>query len=80
MHIQKEKKKTIDELADRKARKMESENQELVEKIREDERILREKTELANKLKLENEKADRAIRELARQSDFNQLELEKIKE
>ena len=80
MHIQKEKKKTIDELADRKARKMESENQELVQKIREDERILREKTELANKLKLENEKADRAIRELARQSDFNQLELEKIKE
>lgn len=33
-----------------------------------------------NKLKGDNDKAERVIRDLARQSDLNQLELEKIKE
>ena len=32
-----------------------------------------------NKLRTDNEKADRVIRDLARQSDLNQMELEKIK-
>ena len=32
-----------------------------------------------NKLRTDNEKADRVIRDLARQSDLNQMELDKIK-
>ena len=35
--------------------------------------------DLVNKLKGDNDKAERVIRDLARQSDLNQLELEKIK-
>lgn len=31
-----------------------------------------------NKLKSDNDKADRVIRDLSRQSDMNQLELQKI--
>ena len=34
---------------------------------------------MINKLRTDNEKADRVIRDLARQSDLNQMELEKIK-
>lgn len=43
-----------------------------MDKIRNDEKNLREKAELVQKLKGENQKADRVIRDLARQSDFNQ--------
>lgn len=35
---------------------------------------------MVQKLKMENEKADKVIRDLARQSDFNQAELEKVKD
>jgi predicted Zn-dependent peptidase len=41
---------------------------------------MREKADLVQKLKADNDKADRVIRDLARQSDFNQMELEKIKD
>ena len=44
-----------------------------MEKIRSDEGNLREKAELVQKLKQQNDKADRVIRDLARQSDFNQM-------
>ena len=64
---------------DRKVKKMEMENHDLYDKIREDEDVLREKAGLISKLKSDNEKADRVIRDLARQSDLNQMELEKIK-
>ena len=33
-----------------------------------------------NKLRSDNDKAERVIRDLARQSDMNQMELEKIKD
>lgn len=33
-----------------------------------------------NKLKSDNDKADRVIRDLSRQSDMNQMELDRIKE
>ena len=69
----------MDELMDRKVKKMEMENHDLYDKIREDEDVLREKAGLISKLKSDNEKADRVIRDLARQSDLNQMELEKIK-
>lgn len=39
-----------------------------------------EKANLLQKLKADNDKADRIIRDLARQSDLNQGELERIKE
>ena len=80
LQIQKEKKKAVEELANRKTRKIEEENQELLEKLREDEEQMREKAELLQKLKQENDKADRVIRDLARQSDMNQNELERIKD
>lgn len=70
----------MEELANRKTRKIEEENQELLEKLREDEEQMREKAELLQKLKQENDKADRVIRDLARQSDMNQNELERIKD
>ena len=54
LQIQKEKKKTMDELLERKTRKMEGQNQDLLDKIRNDENLLREKTDLANKLRAEN--------------------------
>jgi chromosome segregation ATPase len=52
----------------------------LIDKIKDDEQVLREKAGLVQKLKADNDKADRVIRDLARQSDFNQMELDKIKE
>lgn len=52
----------------------------MIDKIRADEENLREKANLVQKLKADNDKADRVIRDLARQSDFNQAELEKIKD
>lgn len=36
---------------------------------------MKEKANLLQKLKADNEKADRVIRDLARQSDMNQAEL-----
>jgi len=36
---------------------------------------MREKAEQLKKLKADNDKADKVIRDLARQSDFNQMEL-----
>lgn len=41
---------------------------------------MREKANLLQKLKTDNEKADRVIRDLARQSDMNQMELDRIKD
>jgi len=41
---------------------------------------MREKADLLQRLKQDNDKADRVIRDLARQSDFNQAELDKIKD
>lgn len=40
---------------------------------------MKKKADLLSKLKFDNEKADRIIRDLARQSDMNQMQLEKIK-
>lgn len=52
----------MDELIERKTKKMESENQDLIRKLQDDESLIREKADLVNKLKADNEKADRAIR------------------
>ena len=75
VQVQKEKKKTMEELADRRTRQMENENRELIEKIKDDEDKIREKMDIAAKLKADNDKAERVIRDLARQSDLNQLQL-----
>lgn len=69
----------MDEIAERRTKQMEIENQELIEKLHNDAEKIREKESYVNKLRGENEKAERVIRDLARQSDLNQLELEKIK-
>jgi hypothetical protein len=70
----------VEELAERKTKKIEAENQDLIDKIRADEGTMKEKSDLVQKLKADNEKADKVIRDLARQSDFNQMELDKIRE
>lgn len=70
----------MDEIAERRTKQMEIENQELIEKLHNDAEKIREKESYVNKLRGENEKAERVIRDLARQSDLNQLELEKIKQ
>lgn len=80
LQIQKEKKKAMDELMERKTKKIEHENEQLIDKIRDDENQIREKMDVINKLRSDNDKADRVIRDLARQSDLNQMELEKIKD
>lgn len=41
---------------------------------------MRERTNMLQKLKADNDKADRVIRDLARQSDMNQQELDRIKD
>ena len=63
----------MEELAQRRTKQMESENRELLDKIRDDEDQIKEKMNMVNKLKGDNDKAERVIRDLARQSDLNQL-------
>ena len=63
----------MEELAQRRTKQMESENRELLDKIRDDEDQIKEKMNMVNKLKGDNDKAERVIRDLERQSDLNQL-------
>ena len=77
---EKEKKRNLARVAEQKTKELEDENDALVDKIRNDDVVLRENNDLIKKLKTDNDKADRVIGQLQRQSDMNNQEMDRLKD
>lgn len=63
------------EAADKKARELQAMNAQLVRQLREDDSQLQQKNNDLKKMKSEQERADRVIRDLARKSEANRQEI-----
>ena len=63
------------EVANRKARELESMNNQLMRQLNDGEYQLQQKNSDLTRLKVEQDRADRAIKDLSRKSDLNKKEI-----
>lgn len=66
------------EAAERKAQEIEYANRQLEQKVSSGEGEIQNRLNDLKRLKADNEKAERLIRDLERQSDFNKMEVDKL--
>ena len=78
METEKKKKQVIIEASERKAREIEMANKELEKKVVVGDEEIQSRLNDLKRLKVDNEKAEKVIRELERQSDFNKMEVDKL--
>ena len=63
------------EIANKKARELENMNNQLMRQLNDGEHQLKQKNSDLNRLKVEQDKADKAIKDLSRKSDINKKEI-----
>jgi hypothetical protein len=73
LETEKKKKQAIIEASERKAREIEMANKELEKKVSIGGEEIESRLNDLRRLKADNEKAEKVIRELERQSDFNKM-------
>jgi hypothetical protein len=73
LETEKKKKQVIIEASERKAREIEMANKELEKKVSIGGEEIESRLNDLRRLKADNEKAEKVIRELERQSDFNKM-------
>lgn len=73
LETEKKKKQVIIEASERKAREIEIANKELEKKVSIGGEEIESRLNDLRRLKADNEKAEKVIRELERQSDFNKM-------
>ena len=78
LETEKKKKQAIIEASERKAREIEMANKELEKKVVVGDEEIQTRLNDLRRLKADNEKAEKVIRELERQSDFNKMEVDKL--
>jgi hypothetical protein len=78
LETEKKKKQAIIEASERKAREIEMANKELEKKVVVGDEEIQNRLNDLRRLKADNEKAEKVIRELERQSDFNKMEVDKL--
>jgi chromosome segregation ATPase len=66
----------VAEVADKKARELQALNAQLVSQLRDGESQLQQKSNDLKRMKTEQERADRVIRDLARKSEMNRQEID----
>lgn len=64
------------EVADKKARELQALNAQLVSQLRDGESQLQQKSNDLKRMKTEQERADRVIKDLARKSEMNRQEID----